>query len=63
MDKYAPLKRFSHDRLIQSYMYNFVYFDPDTMLVENHFLNIFCLFENYKKISTPGPVSKRFACI
>ena len=37
MYKYAQLKRFHHEIRLQVYMYDFMYVDPETMLVEEHF--------------------------
>ena len=37
MDKYAQLKRFSHNLRLQVYMYDFMYVDPDTIPAEDNF--------------------------
>ena len=37
MDKYGLLKRFHHDLRLQVYMYDFMYVDPQTIPVEDHF--------------------------
>ena len=58
VDKYANLNRFHHDYRIQVYMYDFMYVDPDTMPVEEHFTATKKYAVNYKKMSTPGPVQK-----
>ena len=54
----AQLKRFHHNRRLQVYMYDFMYVDPDTMPVEEHFTATKTYAVNYKKMSTPGPVPK-----
>ena len=37
MNKYAQLNIFHHDRQLQVYMYPFMYDDPETISVEDHF--------------------------
>ena len=37
MDKYAQLERFHNFRQLQVYMYDFMYVDPETNTVEDHF--------------------------
>ena len=37
MDKYAQLNSFHRDHRLQVYMYDFMYVDPETMSVEDHF--------------------------
>ena len=59
MYKYAQLNGFHHDRLLQVYMYAFMYVDPQKMPVEEHFPATKTFAVNYKKISTPGTVSKQ----
>ena len=58
MNKYAQLEKFHHDLRLQVYMYAFVYVDIDTITVEDHFPSTKTFLENYKKMSTPGPVPK-----
>ena len=53
MDKYSQLKRFHHDRQLQAYMYDFMYVDPETISLEDHFPDIKTFAVNYKKMSTP----------
>ena len=60
MNKYSQLKRFNHDRRRQFYMYAFIYVDPETTPVENHFPATENFFVNYNKISTPGTVPKHW---
>ena len=36
--KYAQLRRFYQDQLLQVYIYTFMYVDPETMPVEETFL-------------------------
>ena len=50
MDEYAQLKRFHHERQLQSYMYDFMYVDPKTMPVEDYFQLKNKFVENYKNI-------------
>ena len=49
MYKYAQLKRFHHGHHFKVYMYAFMYDDPKTMPVEDHFTNTKCFVVNYKK--------------
>ena len=56
--KYAQLKRFYYDPRLKLYMYTFMYVDPKTIPVEDHFPVTKKSVVNFKKISTPGPVSK-----
>ena len=37
MDKYSLMKMFHYGHLLQVYMYAFMYFNPDTILVEEYF--------------------------
>ena len=53
MDRYTQLKRFHHDRRL-----DFLYVDTEAMPVKEHFPDIKMFAENYKKMSTPGPVPK-----
>ena len=57
MDKYVLLKRFHHDLRLQVYRYEFMYVDTETMPVEDNFTATKMFVKNYKKISTPGPVT------
>ena len=66
MDKYAQLKKFHHDWRLQVYMYTFMYVDPKTTPVEDHFTATKTFAVNYKKILTPVAVPKHciiFSCI
>ena len=66
MDKYELLKRFHHDYRLQIYLYDFMYVDHETIPVEEDFPDTKTSVENYKKMSTPGPVPKYwlgFSCI
>ena len=54
MDKYSQLKRFHHDHQLLVYIYAFMYVDPETMSVEDHFPATKAIVVNYKKMSTPG---------
>ena len=66
MGKYAQLKRFHNYLQKQVYMYSFMYVESKTMPVEDQFLATKTFFDNYKKISTKGPVPKHwlgFSCI
>ena len=58
MYKYAQLKRFPYDHQIQSYMYAFMYVDPQTIPVDEHFTDNKTFVVKYNKMSTPGPVPK-----
>ena len=60
IDKYAQLNIIHHDRQLQVYMYDFIYVDPNTMPPEENFPDTKIFVDNYKKISTPGPVPKTF---
>ena len=60
MDNYVQLKRFCPNRQLQVYMYAFMYVDPETIPVEYHFTVTKTFVDNYKKISTPGPVTKHW---
>ena len=60
MDKYAQLKIFKHDLRPQVYMYAFMYVDPEKKQVEDNFPAIKKYVENYKKMSTLGPVPKHW---
>ena len=53
MDKYVQLKRFHYECLIEVYMYDFMYVDPETISLEDHFPDIKTFAVNYKKMSTP----------
>ena len=57
-DKYVQMKRFNNDQHLQFYMYDFMYVDTDTITEEEYFSSTRNIFENYKKMSTPGPVPK-----
>ena len=37
MDKYSQMKMVHRDRRLQSYMYTFVYVDPEKIPVEDYF--------------------------
>ena len=39
-------------------MQDFMHFDPDTISEEYYFTATKTIVENYRKMSTPGPVSK-----
>ena len=54
------MKRFNHDYQLQIYMYAFMYVDTETIPVEDYFTATKEIVENYKKISTPGPVPKHW---
>ena len=58
IDEYMQLKRFHHDCQLKMYMYNFMYVNPDTMPVEDHFPDTKNIVVNYKNMSTPGTVPK-----
>ena len=60
MDKYAQLKRLHHDLRLQVDMYDFKSIDPESIPVEEYFPATKTLVENYKIISTSGPVSKHW---
>ena len=49
MDKYAQLKRFHNDLQPQVYMYAFMYVDPETIPVEDHFTDIKTCVDKYNK--------------
>ena len=57
MYKYAQLKRFHRDRLLQAYMYDFMYVDPQKIPVEYYFTanTFFCceLQENFNSSTSP----------
>ena len=59
MNKYAQLKGFHHNRQLQFYMYAFMYVDPETIQVEDHFPDTKTFVANYNKISNPGSAPKR----
>ena len=50
MDKYTQLKRFHHDLWIKVYMYAFMFVDPETIPVEDHFPATKMFAANHKKI-------------
>ena len=54
------MKRFHHDRRLQVYMYDFMYPDPETMPVEDHFPATKTFVVNYKKTSNPGTAPKHW---
>ena len=58
MYKYAQLKRFYQDRRLQVYIYDLMCVYPETIPVEDHFIDTKLSVVNYKKMSTPGPVLK-----
>ena len=58
MNKYAQLKRCHCDRQLQVYMYAFMYVNPKTMPIEDHFIATRTFVVNYNKTSTPGTVLK-----
>ena len=60
MDKYALMKRFHHDRWLQVYKYDLIYFYSETMLMDDHFPATETFAVNYKKMSTLGPVPKHW---
>ena len=60
MYKNIQLKRFNHDHRPQVYMHVFVYVDPQTMPVGDHFTATKTFVLNYKKMSTPGLVPKNW---
>ena len=60
MYKYAYLKRFHHDYILQIYMYDFMYVDTQTMTAEDYFNATKEFVVNRKKISTTGPVTKHW---
>ena len=65
-DEYALLKRFHYDLWLQDYMYDFMYVYSETMSVGDYFSATKIFVDNYRKISTPGPVPKHclgFSCI
>ena len=47
------MKRFCHDLQLQVYMYAFMYVDPETITLEDHFPATKIFVVNYKKMSTP----------
>ena len=53
MDKYALLKMFHHHRIIQVYVYAFVYINSETIPVKAYFTATKTFVKNYKKISIP----------
>ena len=58
MFKYAQLKRFYHDCRIQIYMYDFMYVDPQTIPVEDHYPDTKIFVVKYNKLSTTGQIPK-----
>ena len=60
MDKYALLNRFHNGRWLQVYMFSFMYVDPKTMPVEDCFPATKIFVDEYKKMSTQGPVPKHW---
>ena len=58
MDKNAQMERIYHDQQLQVYMYDFMYVELDTMPPEDNFSDTRTFVDNYKKMSTPGPVPK-----
>ena len=60
MDKYTEMKSFHKDSQLQFYMYAFMYVDPETMSVYDHFTSTKILVVNYKKMSTPGTVPENW---
>ena len=61
MDKYSQMKKFNYDLRLQVYMYAFMYVNTETigdltpMWSEKK-----TIVENYKKVSTPVPVTKHW---
>ena len=60
MDKYAQLKKLHHDCQLKFYVYAFMHIDTKTIQVEGYFLDTKTFFDNYKKISSPGPGPKHW---
>ena len=60
MNKYAQLKKFHIGHRLKVYMYAFMYVDPETVTMEDHFPATKSFFMNYKKISTPVTVPKHW---
>ena len=60
MDTCALVKSFYNAFWLQSYMYAFMYVDAETILQEDYFTDTKTFAEYYKKISTPGPLSKHW---
>ena len=60
MDKNAQMERIYHDQQLQVYMYDFMYVELDTMPPEDNFSDTRTFVDNYKKMSTPGPVPKNW---
>ena len=56
--KYSQLKIFHSDDQLQVYMYAFMYVDPETFSVEDHFPAKKVFFLNNTKMATPGIVQK-----
>ena len=54
------MKRFHHGGRLQVYMHDFVYVDPDTMTVEDHFPATKIFFVDYNKMSTTVTVPKHW---
>ena len=60
MDTYSQLKRFHCDCRLQLYMYYFMYVDTETIPVKDYFPSAKNIDDNYKKVSTLGPVPKHY---
>ena len=52
------MKRCNYDLQLQVYMHSFMYAYPETMAEEEYFPATKIFVENYKKMSTPGPIPK-----
>ena len=52
------MKRFYQEQQLQVYMNAFMDVDPETIPEQEYFSATKIIFENYKKMSTPGPVPK-----
>ena len=63
IDKYALMKMFQYEHQLQVYMYDFMYVDREAMAEEEYFSDTKTVVENYKNMSTPGPVTIFFAWI
>ena len=57
IDKYALMKMFQYEHQLQVYMYDFMYVDREAMAEEEYFSDTKTVVENYKNMSTPGPVT------
>ena len=52
MYKYEHLNIFHHDHLLKVYIFAFMYVNPETMPLDDHFTATKTFVVNYKKIST-----------